>query len=277
MKIIADSGATKTDWLIYATNYTTITRTSGINPFHQSSDDIEKIIKEQFQFEIPCNTNIDEIYFYGAGCTKDKKYIVKAALIKIFPKSIIHIESDLLGAARALLGNKEGIACILGTGSNSCLYNGHDIIANVSPLGYILGDEGSGAVLGKRLVADCLKHQLPDYICNKFFQEFKLTPEIIINKIYSEPQANRFLSSLAPFLGENKKLPEIHNFLLDNFSEFFKRNIESYNRNDLPVSFVGSVAFYCTEELMEVANKYHYSIGKIIQNPIKELIEFHLK
>ena len=277
MKIIADSGATKTDWLIYTGNHTTITRTSGINPFHQSSDDIENIIKEQFQFEIPYNTNIDEIYFYGAGCTKDKKNIVKNALTKIFPKSIIHIESDLLGAARALLGNKEGIACILGTGSNSCLYNGHDIITNVPPLGYILGDEGSGAVLGKRLVADCLKHQLPDYICNKFFQEFKLTPEIIINKIYSEPQANRFLSSLAPFLGENKNLPEIHNFLLDNFSDFFKRNIESYNRKDIPVSFVGSVAFYCTEELTEVANKYHYSIGKIIQNPIKELMKYHLK
>jgi len=278
MRIIADSGATKTDWLIYTKDKTSMVRTTGINPYHQTSDDIKQTINLQLLPELPKDiscTDISEIYFYGAGCTKVKKHAVEKALEFIFPASKIYVESDLLGAARALLGKTEGIACILGTGSNSCLYDGCDIVANTPPLGYILGDEGSGAVLGKKLVADCLKHQLPDYLCKKFFERFELTPEIILNKIYREPQANRFLSSLAPFIGENKHFPEIHSLLIDSFSDFFKRNLESYGRKDLSVNFVGSVAFYCAEELAETARKYDYSIGKIIQSPIMELAKYH--
>lgn len=274
MILLADSGATKTDWLLYSENVKQNIRTIGINPFHQSTVEIREVVDQQLLPSLPSGCSIQSIYFYGSGCNKEKKQYVEEPLASVFPNANINVDSDLLGAARALLGRQVGIACILGTGSNSCLYDGEDIIKNVASLGYILGDEGSGAVLGKRLAADCLKHLLPEHLCTKFYQRFNLTPALILEKVYRQPQANRFLASLAPFIGENKQEPAIHQLLIGCFSDFFERSISQYGR-DLSVNFVGSVAFYCQEELAEVADKFHYSIGKIIQNPIDELASYH--
>ena len=206
MIVIADSGSTKTDWCLgnTKTNSRTV-RTGGINPFHQSVDEIKEVIASTLIPQLGDTTEFTTIYFYGAGCIPEKTNIVKTALAQNFPKANILVESDLLGAAHALCGKTAGIACILGTGSNSCFYDGEKITANISPLGYILGDEGSGAVLGKRLVGDLLKHQLPDDLCQDFLKEYDLTPALILDKVYRQPLANRFLAGLTPFLFAHKQ------------------------------------------------------------------------
>ena len=196
MILIADSGATKTDWC-----YDTIggaymqVQTEGINPFHQSAEYIRHILEDQL---VPrCTVPADictGIFFYGAGCLPSVSAPVTEALQDLFPKAYIEVETDLLGAARALCQHRPGIACILGTGSNSCLYDGERITQNISPLGYILGDEGSGAYLGKHFVADCLKSQLPLKLRDALLDTLRLDPQGIIERVYRHPQANRFLT-----------------------------------------------------------------------------------
>lgn len=272
MILIADSGSTKTDWCM---GDGPIIHTSGINPFHQSLEQIHRILCDELRPQLPTNVTFSAIYFYGAGCIPEKSPILQNALQNLFPEACIEVQSDLLGAARALCGKYSGIACILGTGSNSCFYDGKQIVSNVSPLGYILGDEGSGAVLGKRLVGDCLKKQLPPDICEAFLQTFGLTPSDIIERVYRQPQANRFLASLTPFLSAHREKPGIHQLLVSCFEDFFLRNIMQYPYQNKPVHFVGSIAWYFQEELKEVARRLGIQTGKIIQSPIEELRNYH--
>ena len=277
MILIADSGATKTDWCLgKKTTDARVIQTQGINPFHQSAEHIYKVLTEELLPQLGEENHITHIHFYGAGCTPEKSVIVKEQLQALFPDADIDVQSDLLGAARSLCGKEQGIACILGTGSNSCLYDGEKIIANVSPLGYILGDEGSGAVLGKRLVGDCLKHQLPEHICQAFLNETGLTPADIINKVYRQPQANRFLASLTPFLSAHREEPEIQDLLIDCFTEFFKRNVMQYAYEGTEVHFTGSIAWYFQEEVKEAAESLGIRTGKFIKSPIHGLINYHL-
>ena len=277
MILIADSGATKTDWCLgKKTTDARVIQTQGINPFHQSAEHIYKVLTEELLPQLGEENHITHIHFYGAGCTPEKSVIVKEQLQALFLDADIDVQSDLLGAARSLCGKEQGIACILGTGSNSCLYDGEKIIANVSPLGYILGDEGSGAVLGKRLVGDCLKHQLPEHICQAFLNETGLTPADIINKVYRQPQANRFLASLTPFLSAHREEPEIQDLLIDCFTEFFKRNVMQYAYEGTEVHFTGSIAWYFQEEVKEAAESLGIRTGKFIKSPIHGLINYHL-
>lgn len=277
MILIADSGATKTDWCLgEKTTDARVIQTQGINPFHQSAEHIYKVLTEELLPQLGEKNHITHIHFYGAGCTPEKSVIVKEQLQALFPDADIDVQSDLLGAARSLCGKEQGIACILGTGSNSCLYDGEKIIANVSPLGYILGDEGSGAVLGKRLVGDCLKHQLPEHICQAFLNETGLTPADIINKVYRQPQANRFLASLTPFLSAHRDEPAVHALLVDCFTEFFKRNVMQYAYEGTEVHFTGSIAWYFQEEVKEAAESLGIRTGKFIKSPIHGLINYHL-
>ena len=277
MILIADSGATKTDWCLgEKTTDARVIQTQGINPFHQSAEHIYKVLTEELLPQLGEENHITHIHFYGAGCTPEKSVIVKEQLQALFLDADIDVQSDLLGAARSLCGKEQGIACILGTGSNSCLYDGEKIIANVSPLGYILGDEGSGAVLGKRLVGDCLKHQLPEHICQTFLNETGLTPADIINKVYRQPQANRFLASLTPFLSAHREEPGIHTLIIDCFTEFFKRNVMQYAYEGTEVHFTGSIAWYFQEEVKEAAESLGIRTGKFIKSPIHGLINYHL-
>lgn len=278
MILIADSGATKTDWCIGQSQADyRIIQTQGINPFHQTAEHIRKVLEEELLPQLNDTATISHIHFYGAGCTPEKSLIVKEALQKLFTQAQIQVESDLLGAARSLCGKEKGIACILGTGSNSCEYNGEKITNNVSPLGYILGDEGSGAVLGKRLVGDCLKHQLPEHICQAFLEETKLTPAEIIDKVYRQPQANRFLAGLTPFLSRHREKPEIHILLIACFSDFFRRNVMQYDFQQTPVHFTGSIAWYFQEEVKEAAEKLNIQTGKFIKSPIHGLTAYHFE
>ena len=282
MHLIADSGSTKTDWCLCdgSTILTTI-QSQGINPYHQAEETIEQVLREELLPQLGQNLELSiqnslKVIYYGAGCANETACNrVKEAIYKVLKTKDITIHSDLLGAARALCGNEEGIACVLGTGSNSCLYNGKEITANIPPLGYILGDEGSSAVLGRRLVGDCLKNQLPEAIRDEFLAEYQLTQEIILEKVYRQPLANRFLASLTPFLSKHKEVPEIHRLLVESFTDFFVRNVKQYRRPWLPIHFVGSIANAFSAELKEAAESLGMELGTIMQSPMEGLIKYH--
>lgn len=275
MQLIADSGSTNTQWCI--TDHSEIIRqfsTPGINPFYQHGDDILNLLEtlilpEAGQF-FP-----DQIFFYGAGCTPEKKESVLNALSNCFQQAEIEVESDLLGAARALFGKEAGIACILGTGSNSCYYDGTQIVKQVSPLGFILGDEGSGAALGKLLIADCLKNQLPEWLSDRFLDEYETTPAELLDKVYRQPFPNRFLAGFTPFIAEHLSEPAIFNLVFDSFDSFFVRNLFQYDLENSDIGFVGSIAWYFKDVLEIVASERNLVISNIIQNPIAGLIDYH--
>lgn len=273
IKLIADSGSTKTDWCVCSKgNILHATKTEGINPFHQTESDINHIINSLHS--LLSNHTINQIDFYGAGCALlEKQELIKNILSHYFPQAIIHVESDLLGAARALCQNEAGIACILGTGSNSCEYNGKNIISNTPALGYILGDEGSGAVLGKHLINKCLKNQLPDNLSRKFMEQYQLTQAIILERVYRQPMPNRFLASISPFLAENREEPIIQELIVNAFKEFFQHNVLQYNTS-LPVHFVGSIAYIYKREIEMAAQSFSLTIGNTMRSPMDGLTAF---
>lgn len=277
MKLIADCGSTKIDWCL-TDNGKVVKQifTSGMNAVMLSQQEIAEHIATELMPQI-ADFEIDAVHFYGAGCINDVVCCnVANAIRQNINAEVIDVHTDLLAAARALFGRKAGIACILGTGSNSCYYDGENICDNVSPLGYILGDEGSGAVLGKLLIGDVLKNQLPKPLCDKFLQQFNLDRISIIQRVYREPQANRFLASVSPFLLQNMNEPAIRNLVLNSFIAFFKRNIEQYpHHNDLNVNFVGSIAYYYKDLLIEAAAVCGCTVGNIIKSPMQGLINFH--
>ena len=284
MLLIADSGSTKTDWCLC--NQGAIVQniqTQGINPYHQTEEAIEEVLLSEFlpqltaqSSKLTAQSSQLKVIFYGSGCANETACNrIKEALFKVIGTEDVTIHSDLLGAARALCGHDEGIACVLGTGSNSCLYNGKEIIANTPPLGYILGDEGSSAVLGRRLVGDCLKNQLPEALRTEFLAEYQLTQEIILEKVYRQPLANRFLASLTPFLSKHREVPEVHKLLVESFTDFFVRNVKQYRRPWLPIHFVGSIANAFPAELKEAAESLGMELGTILQSPMEGLLKYH--
>ena len=282
MKLIADSGSTKTDWcLCNGDTVLTTIQSQGINPYHQAEEAIEQVLRNELLPQLSKNPEFNsqssiKVIYYGAGCANETACNrVKEAIHKVLNTKDITVHSDLLGAARALCGHEEGIACVLGTGSNSCLYNGKEINANIPPLGYILGDEGSSAVLGRRLVGDCLKNQLPEAIREEFLAEYQLTQEIILEKVYRQPLANRFLASLTPFLSKHREVPEIHRLLVESFTDFFVRNVKQYRRPWLPIHFVGSIANAFSAELKEAAESLGMELGTIMQSPMEGLVKYH--
>lgn len=277
MILIADSGSTKTDWSV-VDNGKLVKRvlTKGINPFFQSEEEISNEIETTLILEL--NTqDFDGVYFYGAGCTFDKVEIVKRAIQKNFKvRTDIEVSTDMLAAARGLCGYHPGIACIMGTGSNSCSYDGKNIVDNVSPLGFILGDEGSGAVLGKLLVSSLLKNQLTPGLKEKFLSKFNLTVADIIDRVYRKPFPNRFLATFSPFISENLDDPTVRELVLSSFKSFLKRNVMQYkDHNKLPIHFVGSVAFHYEDLLKEAVEGMNMKLGKIIQSPMEGLIKYH--
>ena len=276
MFLIADSGSTKCDWAI-VDNELQIVKTEGINPYFCDSLQVEKILKKSLLPKIK-GAEVDVVFFYGAGCRAEKYDVVKSALQAVFPAAKVEVESDLLGTARALFGKNAGIACILGTGSNSCFYDGKDIIYNVPPLGFILGDEGSGAVLGRKFLGDLLKNQMTDNLKKKFFQKYKLSTAEIIEKTYRQLFPNRFLAQFMPFLKKHIGEPKIYNFVFDEFDDFLQKNVmQCTDYEQYKVSFCGSVAYHFADVLEVVALERNINFGEIIESPIEKLIEFHLK
>jgi N-acetylglucosamine kinase-like BadF-type ATPase len=276
MILIADSGSTRTHWCI-ADNKKPVQQviTAGINPYFQTVEEIRQDMETTLLPAIKSYC-ITTVWFYGAGCSsQEKKQAVIEALSPLLPAAI-EVNSDLTGAARALCRQQAGIACILGTGSNSCLYNGQTVVENIPPLGFILGDEGSGAVLGKRLVSDCLKKQLPEHLIDKFMCQYKLTTADVLECVYRQPFPNRYLGALSRFLIENIDEPAIHELVYDSFRSFFIRNVMQYEGfESYPVHFTGSVAFYYQPTLREAARSLSIRIQRIEQTPMPGLLAYH--
>ena len=273
-KIIADSGSTKTDWVFLNDDHATVrVQTQGINPFHQQESDIAAILRDELLPQL--SSSASEIYFYGSGVRPELESLICRLLNDAFPAAT-HVEAhgDLLGAAVALCGREAGIACILGTGANSGLYDGQRIVQNTPPLGYVLGDEGSGAVLGIRFLNALLKGRLSASLRKNFFVQQQMSEADIIARIYRQPLANRWLASLSPFIHAHLDDPGVRDIVIGNFCDFFRRNLVPYGRRDLPVGAVGSVAWYYREELAEAARLEGFSLGRVERSPMDGLIRY---
>ncbi len=281
MILIADSGSTKTDWrLIDEKKQIHQFATQGINPYFNSSEQIISLLKSelvpQLNFELS-NSKLST-YFYGAGCrVEDKKKIVKKALSEVFPESKIEIYTDMLGAARSLCGKNVGIAAILGTGANTCYYDGEKIVENRTSTGYILGDEGSGAHIGKTFIQAFLNDEIPQDIADRFVARFKLSKDDIIDAVYRQPMPNRFLASFSKFIFQNLKEQFIIDLVADCFNQFFDKHICKYEKHKkVKLSCTGSVAFYYSNILRAVSLEKEVSIDTITETPIAGLTLYHL-
>ena len=275
MILIADSGSTKTDWCVVENGESILRfKTRGTNPFFQTEEEIGKEIEVGL---LPSLKGFEPsaIYFYGAGCAfPEKNNMIRRAVNRYLPVPV-EVGSDLLAAARALCGDQPGIACIMGTGSNSCYYDGREIVKNVSPLGFILGDEGSGAVLGKLLIGDVLKDQLSPALKDQFLTQYELTPALIMDKVYRQPFPNRFLAGFSPFIREHLDEPAIWELVTRSFLAFFTRNVKQYDYFEQPVHLVGSVAWYYQDVLKEIAFDLGIRLGTVARSPMEGLIAYH--
>jgi len=278
MILVADSGSTKTEWKVLKDGIAEESVfSSGINPFFLTSEDIYLLFKKEldnfsgYQFDI--------IYFYGTGCNSEaKNNTVKNALCRFFSCNKILIGTDLLGAARSLCQNSKGIACIMGTGSNSCYYDGRVIVSNVAPLGYILGDEGGGAVIGRKLISAVLKKQVPQPVIDLFTDTYKISPAEILERVYMKPFPNRFLGQFAKFVSSNIQIPELQEIVTTSFKEFIKRNVLQYPESGiLPIHFTGSIAIYFRGFLEELLRKYSLNPGIFTLSPMENLIKYHIQ
>ncbi len=278
MILLADGGSTKVDWcLLDQGKQVKQLYTKGANPFFRNREDIAEELSIKLAPELK-DLPIGEIWFYGAGCVPEKQDQIRGAIqdtLSGIRVSQIHVGSDLLAAARGLCKHQKGIACIIGTGSNSCYYDGEEIRKNISPLGYILGDEGSGAVLGRLFLGACLKNQLTPGLKELFLKEMDLTQSEILDRVYKQPMPNRFLASLSPFLLRYIGDQSVYGIVYSAFIDFFKKNVMQYDYKNLPVSFTGSVAFHFQSVLKEAAAGLNTRIGVITQSPMEGLIQYH--
>ncbi len=275
--LIADSGSTKTAWIYTDGNTQKQFTTGGANPFFLSTEDMIREWKKSSVDQL--RGKVMQVYFYAAGVVNDEKAeVIKKALHKFFPDADVRVESDLLAAAHATLGTKSGIACILGTGSNSCLYNGKEIIAHVPPLGFILGDEGSGAVLGRQLVGDYLKKTMPEELRNQFQKSYPIEYGEFLNRVYRQEKPNKFLAGFVPFLKKNIQHSYCTELVEISFDSFISRNVAQYEGyENQPISFAGSVAYHFQEQLKSVFLKRNIKPGVIVKEPLINLMNHHLQ
>lgn len=278
MILIADSGGSKTDWRIIEKNGTIGQASApGFNPYYQPIDDLRRSVQDVLLPKV--KNNVSKIFFYGAGVSSEKNQLsIKTAFLEFFPGAEIEIGWDLLAAARALCGREPGIACIMGTGSNSCLYDGENIIDNVANLGWILADEGSGASIGRKFLVDYLRHKMPDNIAAQFKARFPLTREEFLEKIYQEEKPSAFLGSFSKFIFQHLKEPYCYKLVYNSFAEFYENNVMQYaNYKNLKVHFTGSIAFYFSDLLRQVANDKGITVRNVLEGPIAGLTLYHQK
>ena len=266
--LIADSGSTKTDWALGDVRVTT----QGINPFHQDDESILGILREELRPAL--KDEVEAIRFYGSGVRPELEARMEGLLRQVFGKvGDVSAKSDMLGAARALCGRHEGLACILGTGANSCLYDGERIVMNTPAMGYILGDEGSGATLGKEFLNALYKGRLYEGAREEFEAETGMTMADVITKVYRQPMPNRWLASLSKYIHRHLKEPTVRNIVVQNFRKFISHNVRPYGRQDLALGAVGSIAYYYEEQLRQAAKEEGYAVGRILRSPIDGLVE----
>lgn len=272
--LIADSGATKTEWCLVNGEQQTIF-TEGLNPYYHTTESIKEVVQEHLLPEL--DEEIEEIFFYGAGCDSESKYeVLKKALEVCFPDSEIHIEHDLLGAARACFWNEPGIACILGTGSNSCLYDGEKILEHIPSLAFILGDEGSAGYFGKQLINKYFRREIPSDLKEDLEKNYNMSLDHITKGLYDGDQKSRFIASYGAFLGEHSDHAFIQKMLREGFESFVSRIVLNYtNATDYEVRFIGSVAYAYQNMIKEILQKHNLKPGLFVKNPMERLVTFH--
>lgn len=275
-KLIADSGATKCEWCLLIGEKRKKIITQGISPYFLNAEQIIALLQKELLPKLK-NIQIDELYYYGTGLSNPNNVkLIKGALKKVFPGSYIEATHDLMAAARALCKNSKGIACILGTGSNSCYYDGKKIVKNSPGLGYVLGDEGSGAYLGKKVIQYYLYNTYDEDLRSRFDAKFVTTPVEILENVYKKPLANRYLASFAIFLAENRGHYMIENIIEDGLNDFIINHLYKYRESwTMPLNFAGSIAFGFRDVLKELCNSYELEMGVVLKNPMQGLIEYH--
>ena len=276
VQLIADSGSTKCEWCLLDAKKKKIILTKGINPYFSSTEEIIELLVSEL---IPSlgKKEIDTIHFYGTGLSNTKNIAkIKAVLKHFFKKAKLNIHTDLVAAARSVCNKEKGIVCILGTGSNSCYYNGRSIVKNHISLGYILGDEGGGAYLGKTVIRYYLYNTFDEDLRSRFDAMFVTTPHEIIENVYTQPMANRYLAGFAVFLAENRGHYMVENILEDGFSEFFYHHVYKYRESwNYPIHFVGGVAFAFKDLLKEMCESFEMEFGTVLASPMQGLINYH--
>jgi len=273
--LIAESSNTRTEWcLLEGDNITAHAFTTGLNPFFQSRREISHAIRLELPSEF-FRFRWKHIYFYGAGCTStEKNKIIEASVVAQF-KTPVTVMSDLTAAARGLLLREPGLACILGTGSNSCYYDGNEIVKNVRAGGFIMGDEGSGSALGRIFMSDLLKGLAPQELVNEFMAEQQVTVDDIMDAVYNNPMANRNLRAYSLFLAKHTDEPYVHDLIFNEFMRFFERNVAQYDYKNLPLCFVGTIATTFSEILLDVASRFGTRVKKIMRSSMPGLISYH--
>ena len=275
-KLIADSGATKAEWCLLKDGKKKTIITQGISPYFLTTEQIQELLLRELKPKLK-SVEIVEIYYYGTGCANpDNAKSVKKALMQVFAGARSEVTHDLMAAARALCGKDKGIACILGTGSNSCYYDGKRIVKNSPGLGYVLGDEGSGAYLGKKVIQYYLYGTFDEELRARFDASYVTTTSEILENVYKKPLPNRYLAGFAKFLAENRGHYMIENIIEDGLNDFFFNHLCKYRETwTLPVSFTGSVAFGFKDVLQQLCNSYEFELGKVTKNPMQGLVEYH--
>ncbi len=275
-RLIADSGATKTEWCLLGNGKRKTIITQGISPYFLNTAQITELLANELLPKLK-KERVDEINYYGTGCANPANASsVKKALLKVLPGSKAEVTHDLMAAARALCGREKGVACILGTGSNSCYYDGKKIVKNSPGLGYVLGDEGSGAYLGKKVIQYYLYGTFDDELRGRFDLTYTTNTAEILENVYKKPLPNRYLAGFARFLAENRGHYMIENIIEDGLNDFFFNHLCKYRETwTLPVHFTGSVAFGFKDVLQQLCDSYEFELGRVIKAPMEGLIEYH--
>ncbi len=276
IKLIADSGSTKTDWCLLDGNKKIKVVTQGISPYFLNSSQLSEILRIELLPKLKKKLP-QEVFYYGTGCSNPANVaMIKKSIKSVFPDAKINVDHDLSGAARALCGNEKGIACILGTGSNSCYYNGKKIVKNSPGLGYVLGDEGSGAYLGKNVLRHYLYNTFDPDLMDRFNTTYKLTRSEILDDVYKKPLANRYLAGFAGFLVDNRGHYMIENIIEDGINDFFYNHLYKYTESwKYPIHFTGSIAYGFRDVLKSLCDAYELELGKVLKAPMEGLIEYH--
>lgn len=276
MILIAESGSTKTDWVVSDGIVTSHLKTPGINPQIGLVERVTRELSSWINGVAEANA-IDEIYYYGAGIMHgEKAEQLKSLFISMFPNAKVELQSDIVAAAKATCGDSPGIVAILGTGSNSCFWNGQESTMHTPALGYVLGDEGGGAYIGRRLLSDYFKGVMPKPAAEAFAATYGITEEEVVRRVYTEPYPNRYMASYVRFIADNRTLPGMQELTEECFAEFIKRNLHSYPVGKYPVNFVGSISVAFRTWLENACRKYSVTVGKVIASPIEELAKYHI-
>ena len=277
-QLIADSGSTKTDWRLAGPDgLARAIHTDGFNPYYQTTPQITDVLRAQLLPQLH-EAAVSDVFFYGAGCSGPAvNFIVANALRAVLPGvQTVDVNSDMLGAARAAAGREPGIVCILGTGSNACCYDGSQITRGIQPLGFWLGDEGSGGYLGKTLVRDFFQERLPADLRDAFQRRYALDRPTLLENAYQKPYPNRYFASFTPFLSENIAHPHVVDLVTDAFALFLATYVRRFPEADAwPVHFVGSVAHYFVEPLQQAVLQTGLTMGRVLKAPAERLVEFH--